>query len=430
MLKQPQSLVHISHTITPVQYSLWLLICAAFQKHFETDRERVLKAADPWVTVSRADITNLMGYDPGFQNLRDDLYALRHSDLNLNLLEKDGRKKGEKLAGFISEANVYNSRIEVSLPSHVREAIITNSERFFSMINWHVFRGFAQQYESIIYKLCNDYRGCGRTPPFTVDQWRYYCNIHEPDPVTGKLPYSMAADLIRHTLTNPIRKVNATPNCDIEVILHETRRAKKLIHFQFEVREKRTKPVFIPEEAFAMAQVPISRNLKKRAAQEMPPTQIALSIERANAYIDQLQSRGAQVTKGAIYTMALKDNWGREQEEVLKAKEQEKAAADEAEKAKRKQERDERIAVLRTEYKAHLLRERLKAFDADGIRLLAEQFCDERGETFSVAAFDTEGRRFRAIEQQIHFRAWLVQNFTDEVDESEFKQWMKEREPA
>lgn len=430
MLKQPQSLVHISHTITPVQYSLWLLICAAFQKHYEADPERVLKAADPWVTVSRADITKLMGYDPGFQNLRDDLYALRHSDLNLNLLEKDGRKKGEKLAGFISEANVFNSRIEVSLPSHVREAIITNSERFFSMINWHVFRGFAQQYESIIYKLCNDYRGCGHTPLISVEQWRYYCNIHEPDPVTGKLPYSMAADLIRHTLTNPIRKVNTTPNCDIEVILHETRRAKKLTHFQFEVREKRTKPVFIPEEAFAMAQVPISRNLKKRAAQEMPPTQIALSIERANAYIDHLESTGAQVTKGAIYTKALKDNWGREQEEVQQARAKEQAAAEEAEKAKRKQERDERLAVLRTEYKAIRLRERLKAFDADAFLLLAEQFCDERGEEFTLAAFDSDNRRFKSIEQQLQFRGWLVQNFTDDVKEEEFKQWLKSRESA
>lgn len=428
MLKQPQSLIHISHTITPVQYCIWLLICSAFQKHFEADKERILNALDPWVTVSRTDITNLFGYDPGFQNLRDDLYALRHADLNLNLLEKDGRKKGEHLAGFISEANVYNSRIEVCLPSHVREAIVTNSERFFSMINWHVFRGFSQKYESIIYKLCNDYRGCGRTKVFSVEEWRHYCNIHEPDPVTGKLPFSMAADLIRHTLTAPVRNVNATPNCDIEVILHETRRAKKLISFQFEVREKRTTPTFIPEEAFALAQVPLSKNVKKRAAEEMPPEQIALSIDRANAYIGTLEAKGAPVTKGAIYNYALKHNWGREQQEAQQAQAAEQAALEEAAKAKRKLVRDERLEALRAEYKVQRLRERLRAFEADAFLLLAEQFMDETGGAFTPASFNIETRRFKAIELQLQFRSWLALNFTDEVKEDEFKQWLKERE--
>ena len=170
LTRTPQELVHIKHSISARQYKYWFLLLKGYKELIEANTQA---DKDGFYSVSLSDISNLMGYEPVKKELKADLEALRQQPIIINYLEKDGKPVTHGM-GFLSEWKVSSTKISFKLPSFIEKVVQGNLEakQMFLLLNWDIFNSFGGKYEAIIYKLCKDYIGVGRTPYFTVEEYR------------------------------------------------------------------------------------------------------------------------------------------------------------------------------------------------------------------------------------------------------------------
>ena len=318
--KTNQSLVHIKHSITIRQYKYWHLLL----KFFNEQLEQGIEPEDGFYYESRSKFKEYFGYDLMTKELKADIEALRQEPIVLNYLEKDGKPAIHGM-GFISEYKITSARIGFKFPSFIEKAIRgeDDSKKLFLLLNWNIFNSFKGKYEAIIYKLCKDYIGIGRTPYFTVDEYREYIGLNAEE-------YSQFFELNRWTIKKPIQEINKSEISDIEVDVEFKRIGRTVTGFYFKVKSKRQNILpfeeFQPSKAFEFSKVSIALENQAKYLEQYTEEEIESIIERANEYIDNLRANGKTVNIGAIYNKAFAENWGEEilQTKRIKQQEQEK----------------------------------------------------------------------------------------------------------
>jgi len=337
VLKTPQSIVHIKHTISLRQYKYWVLLLRFYREFFEANETPDEKG---FYSVPTAKITEYLGYEPVKAELKTDFEALRKEPIIINFLDKDG-KKAQWGMGFISEWKITSKTIAFKIPSFL-EGVMRGDDKeakIFQLLNWNIFNSFNGKYEAIIYKLCKDYIGVGRTPYMTIDEYREYIGLKENE-------YILFKKLSIWTITNPIKAINKNEISDIQVSVEYTRTGRKVDGLYFTVKEKKQTslpfPEFEPNPAFSLAKVFISIENQTKYLEEMPPEEIEATIKRANEYGESLKIKGQKVQMGGIYTKAFAEHWGiqylaqqkADQAEAIKKIEAGKKLETEAEKEK------------------------------------------------------------------------------------------------
>lgn len=320
ILKTPQSLVHISHSITLRQYKYWVLLAMEFK---EQDG-KVTPDQFGFHTMRMDKLKDLLGYMPNKTELWNDLEALKNETIKFNILGKDGEK--EKYgSGFISEWTVSNSFIRFKLPSFLIKAIrdSNSNNSIFSLINWRIFNHFPGKYDAILYKLCKDYVGVRRTPEMTVNEFREYMGLEPHE-------YPEFMRLGSTVINKPIKKINDSPMSDINVEPHYARQGRKVVglHFKVELRAQQLEHVIQEKDvadiaeslsddqlknmAFRDSRIPISPKVMARYLALRSPDEIHMCIEKANIYADFELANGRDVNFGKIYSTSITEGWHEE----------------------------------------------------------------------------------------------------------------------
>jgi hypothetical protein len=249
-----------------------------------------------------------MGYDPMKAELKADFEALRKEPIIINFLDKDGKKTTGGM-GFISEWEITSKTIAFKIPSFLEEVMRGENEakRIFQLLNWSIFNSFNGKYEAIIYKLCKDYIGVGRTPYMTTNEYRDYIGLKENE-------YTKFKELNRWTITNPIKAINENEMSDIEVSIEFKRTGRKVEGLYFKAKERKQTslpfPEFEPHKAFSFAKVAISIQDQNKYLEAMLPEEIEATIQRANEYGESIKAKGQKVQMGGIYHKAFLERWG------------------------------------------------------------------------------------------------------------------------
>lgn len=324
LIKTNQSLVHVKHSISIRQYKYWFLLLNFYKNLME---EGIREDKDGFYYVSISEITNFLGYEPQKKELKTDFEALRKEPIILNYLEKDGKSVTHGM-GFISEWKITSNRIAFKLPSFVQNAVKGDAEtrKMFLLLNWEIFNSFEGKYEAIIYKLCKDYIGIGRTPYFTIEEYREYIGLEENE-------YTLTDNLTRRCINNPIKNINKNDLCDIFVSVIFSRKGMKIVGLYFEIEHKQqtNNNHFIeakePSPAFKKARFAITTEKQIKYLTIFTEPQIEAIIDRANTYIDELRKNRKKANIGAIYSLAFAEGWGLENfedEQKRKAEAEEK----------------------------------------------------------------------------------------------------------
>lgn len=306
-IKTPQSLIHIKHTISLFQYKLWILLLQEFKRQFDLNEPTDDRG---FRYVSMSYIEQHIGYAPSRQDIIDDLRALRKEEICFNYFEKDGNKT-QYFSGFISEMKVTRLTIGFKFPSVIDDVMLglDDAKAIFQMLNWDVFNHFSGKYEAIIYKLCKDYLGVGRTPYMTVDEFREYMGIKPTE-------YAEFMKLNEWVIRKPTKSINTSDISDITVEPIYSRNGRKVIGLHFLVTPKhQTSFPFIESQtnpAFAHAKVTIALSDQETYLALFSSEQISLSIDRANKYCDELKKKEKTINYGAIYKTAITENWGQQ----------------------------------------------------------------------------------------------------------------------
>lgn len=338
-IKTPQSLVHIKHSITHRQYKYWYIILRVYRLMLDALEQ---PDKDGFYYVPLATVAEFLGYEPVKAELKKDFEALRQQPIIINYLEKDGSKALHGM-GFVSEWKISSTRIGFKLPSFIVNAVNGNDadKQMFLLLNWSIFNSFTGKYEAIIYKLCKDYIGVGRTPYMAIEEYREYIGLSEND-------YQSTDDFNKRCVKNPIASINKNDISDIIVSVEYKRMGRKIIGLWFNAELKKQTQLpfeeFKPHPAFDYAKVSISPEQQTKYLEQYTPEQVQAIIERANDYTQEVKAKGKKANIAGIYKMAFSENWGeqyREQKQLEAKQIQELQQVKEAEKAKENKENTE-----------------------------------------------------------------------------------------
>ena len=341
VFKTPQSLIHIKHSISLLEYKIWFLLLQDLKDQIESDTPIF---SGGFRFVSMDSIAEMLGYPPSKKDLWECMRSLKNQDLAINFLQKD-KSTVKYGAGFISEWTISSNRIGYKFPLFLEMVMSGDDEakKIFQILNWNIFNSFSGKYEAIIYKLCKDYIGVGRTPYMTVEKYREYIGLQENE-------YQPFFKLNEWTITRPIKSINHSELSDISVSVEYHRNGRKVEGLYFIAEEKRQMtipfPEFKPHSAFALAKVSISAQDQASFLERYTSEQIQASIERANEYCEDLERQGKPANYGGIYTKAIEDNWGVQHQE-RKALEEKKQVSKKLKKEPAKEEvkRDDSTAT-------------------------------------------------------------------------------------
>lgn len=335
-LKTPQSLIHLDHTMTLVQYKYWVLF-------LHDVKRQILQGVEPdekgYYYISMKEVNALMGLSATQRKsiIFDDLKALKNITVSYNVLEKDGTKA--KIGhGLIYDWYVSNNRIGYILPKTFVDTMLqmdTDKKSIFHLLNWQIFNSFSGKYEAIIYKLCKDYIGVGITHKFTIDEFRKYLGL-------GENEYTEFKILNHWTIQKPIKIINESEISDITISVKFEKQGRKVVGVQFLVELKQKALPFNeknPHIAFAGAKIPLSTEQQQAYLEKYNNEQIEAIIERANEYAQKLADDGKKVNFGAVYNKAFVEGWGLETLEAKKRAEAEAEAKRLEAKAKKEAEK-------------------------------------------------------------------------------------------
>ena len=416
-IKTPQELVHIKHRISLLQYKYWVLMLRAYREAYEEQGRELADSAYCYLPMSR--LAEHLGYEPKTAEIERDFEAIRKEPIIFNVLEKDGQK-GKSGRGFISEWYVSSNRIGVVFPPMIRQAIenLDNRDSIFHLLNWSVFNSFTGKYEAILYKLCKDYVGTGRTPYMPLDKFRGYMGIKDTE-------YPDFKRLNQWVISGPIKRINESELADITIEPELKREVRKVVGLWFKVTaKKQTAMDFGDDPAFRFAKVAVSLAQQRQYLENKGGELVELSIQRANEYATEQEKQGKEVNLGALYRKAIEEDWGKEYESK-KAREAEKQAA---EAARLHQEAEDKATERRKELRASFERERItaafKALTLDDRRRHFEVYTGEEGEG-SAAFWNPEKADFTESLSRSKFLTWLRKTLTPVFDEAAFKAWVK-----
>ena len=345
-VKTPQELIHIKHAISERQYKYWFILIKVFQEFLLNDIKPNEKG---FYSVPVAEINKMMGYEVKKQHLKDDLTALTTTGIAFNYLEKNGKEVFYG-ASFLSEFKLYSKTLKFRLPSFIQDVLEGNEDikKMFLVMDWNIFNSFNGKYEAIIYKLCKDYIGFGKTKYFTIEAYRDYIGLKDDE-------YKQFFELNRWTISKPIENINNNELSDIFVKVEFKKQGRKVIGLHFEMEYKKDIPFEKlapePSPAFEKSLIPINPQKQIEYLTKYSEDQIRAIIDYVNAQNEQ----GKIKNLGAYYHKAFLNGWGLdnwEAEQKAKAEEEERkrqAKAKREAEAKAKREAEEREEQERAE---------------------------------------------------------------------------------
>lgn len=338
ILKTPQSLIHIKHNMSILQYKYWVVLL----HHI---KDQVTQGVEPdkhgYHYISFNEITDFLGYTPKKSEVYRDLKQLRSYAVEYNVLEKDG-EKAKVVEGFLRAASVSSKRIGYVLPPIFIEAILglDGSKNIFQLLNWEIFNSFNGKYEAIIYKLCKDYIGVGRTPYMTIEEYREYLGLKENE-------YSQFFRLNEKTIKKPILTINKSELSDISIKTEFKKQGRNVIGLWFLIESKSQQsfkfPELEPNPAFMFSKINIPLERQTKYLEQYQEDQIQAIITRANDYANDVKAKGKKLNLDGIYKKAFTEGWGLENleaQKIAEGEEKKKAqrlAKIEAEKKKKKE---------------------------------------------------------------------------------------------
>lgn len=413
VIKTPQELVHIRHEITLRQYKYWLLMLRSYREAHEQGTQPNERG---FFQVSYATIETFLGYEVSRVTLREDLTAIRREEIVYNVMEKDGGQivRG---AGFISEWEISASGIGFKLPDFLQESVKQLDIRgsIFHALNWSIFNSFAGKYAAIIYKLCKDYVGVGRTPVIGIEDLRKYLGIKDTE-------YLEFKDLNKYLISQPIKSINASEISDITVESVFTRENRKITKVQFLVSKRRQLLLDLTDDpAFALAKVPIPLAQQQAYLASRPAELIALAIERANTYGEAKQCEGGDVNYGALYRKAINEDWGTEQlAKKLAYEESQKTILKQAD-LERISEAENRNSALRSQFNMETKNAAIKAVSGAKMTDYVQRYKLIGGK---VESYDVDAFTFGDSLERSKFKNWLRESIKIDENPMDFKNWL------
>ena len=347
--KTPQELIHIKHSISAVQYKYWFILIKIFQEYLLSGVEPDNKG---FYSVPIAELEKLMGYEIKRKDLKSDLFSLSGTAIAFNYIKKNGEKVFYG-ASFFFLFEVYSKTVKFILPSFIKSILLGESEykKMFLIMDWNIFNSFNGKYEAIIYKLCKDYLGFGKTKYMSIETYRDYIGLKDDE-------YKEFKALNRRAISEPIENINKNELSDIFVKVKFKRENRKIAGLYFEVEPKDKTPILDipplePNPAFEKSLIPINPQKQIEYLQKYSEAQIMAIIDYVNAQNEQ----GKIKNLGAYYHKAFLNGWGLENfeaEQKAKAKEEErkrqvKAKKEAERKAKAEAEAKERAEKERTD---------------------------------------------------------------------------------
>lgn len=410
-IKTPQELIHIRHKVSLLQYKYWILMLRTYRELYE-EGERF--GSGDFCYLSMAGVAEAIGYQPKTKELEEDLEKIRQEPIFFNVLEKDG-DKAKRGQGFISEWHVSSNRIGVVFPPVLRNAVenLDRKDSIFHLLNWDIFNSFSGKYEAILYKLCKDYVGVGKTKWLTVEQFRDYMGILPSE-------YPDFKRLNQWCISGPIKRINESELSDIVISVDFERLNRRVVKMQFSMSLKRQTVLdFGDDPAFRFAKVKISPAQQRKYLADNDPKIVELAIARANEYAEELERKGKEVgDMHGIYATAIANGWGLEYESKLAAK-----AAKEEKKAKQAKAAEEK--KLRDSLRKEYANER-KALAAGILASMPEEELAALYEQWKA-----EGERAAILIKQgvkgAVFRAWAHGKVLGGDSEGDFEKWLSER---
>lgn len=325
-IKTPQELVHIKHKITLRQYKYWILVLKSYREAYEGG---VAPDDGGLHFLPMEHVAKYLGYEPVRSELRADFEALRKEAIIYNVLAKDG-KIAQRGTGFISEWQISANWVGYKLPDFLAKCIerLDLKNVMFQQLNWNIFNSFSGKYEAILYKLCKDYVGVQRTPRMPIAVFREYMGLTENE-------YAEFKDLNKFVISGPVKKINASKLADITVEVDFAKESRRVVSVQFLVKRKHQMDLgFGDDPAFSAARITIALTQQQKYLTEKSADEIALAVERANAYADEQEKKGNAVNLGAIYQTAILQGWGAEYQSKLAIEEQKREQKTKAEHAR------------------------------------------------------------------------------------------------
>ena len=326
--KISQTLVHIQHTITHRQIKYWYYMLSQYAYSHQRN-ELATKIDDGFYFVPMAQVTEMLGYLPTKKELKADLEALRQEPIIINYLEKDGETATRGM-GFISEWKVSTKRMGFKFPGFIEQVLRNETEgrNLFLLINWSIFNCFAGKYEAIIYKLCKDYLGVGRTPSMTVEAYRKYAGLVGEE-------YKQFKELNRWAISTPIKNINKSKLSDISVDVVLEKSGRRVVSLYFKMKLKKNKQINInPHPSFSEAIVFISAEDQVKLLEKYSDDDIKAIIERVNTYIESKKAQGNKPNYQALYNKAFEEGWGINQQQTKELSEAQLARIARSEKFK------------------------------------------------------------------------------------------------
>ena len=332
IIKTPQSIIHIKHNVSLLAYKHWVLLLQDLREQIEADTP---PEAGGVRFISMAKLSEHLGYTPSKKDLWECFRSLKNQDLAINFLDKDGYK-AKYGAGFISEWSISSNRIGYKFPSFLELVMSGNNEeakQIFQLLNWSIFNSFSGKYEAIIYKLCKDYIGIGRTPYMSIEDYREYIGLADKE-------YVLFKELNRWTISKPILSINKNELSDINVSVELKKNGRNVVGLWFKAELKKQIKIpfeeFKPHPAFDYAKVAIAPEEQTKYLERYTPEQVQAIIDRANEYGDELKVKGKQVKIGGIYKTAFAEGWGLDRIEEKKTEQKERE-----DRAKKHQEEED-----------------------------------------------------------------------------------------
>lgn len=149
----------------------------------------------------------------------------------LNYLEKDGRPVIHGM-GYISEWKINNGKVFYNISDTILNELLLKSGRsMFLLMDWSVFNSLPGKYCGILYKLCKDYAGIGKTPYFTVQEFRHYLGLDDKE-------YEEFRALKAKIIKPAIEHINNSENVDIKIIPQLKRENRRVVGLHFDIEYK------------------------------------------------------------------------------------------------------------------------------------------------------------------------------------------------
>lgn len=325
IIRAPQELIHIKHNVTILQYKYWLIL---FSDMAEQMRSGVEADAMGFFHMPMAKLADRVGYTPRKSVLWDDLNTLKNQTLAFNFLTKD--KTSVKYgAGYVSEWFVSNDWVKYKFPSVLYLAAkgigFNVHKSIFLLLNWDIFNHFSGKYEAIIYKLCKDYADVINTPYMSIPDFREYMGI-------GPDEYANFKDFNKWCIKKPVDAINRSDISDITVTQEIRRDGRNAVGIYFKVTLKKQTSLFQDEfeNPFKFAKVPIPPQKQRKYMSLQLAENIAICLQRANEWGEELEKKGKKADYGGIYYKAITEGWHEDVAERNKKIAEEQAKRDAA----------------------------------------------------------------------------------------------------